>query len=240
MRGVSLYHVTLSYRSFLVAKITSDVTSQYENKSLSRQEKLTPLPEPMYDNANGLLPTGSSDEVVYAKVNKIKKLKSIPTGPRCLFLFRHAERVDVTFGKQWIELSFDDEGEYHRKNLNMPRVIPFRQSSPKSFIGDSPITEMGLYQARLTGEGLREQGIEFSHVYSSPSLRSIQTCQAILEGMGADPSLKINVEHGLFEWLAWCRGNMPQFMSLEELEQFGIRVNYNYETQVCTCVVCVV
>jgi len=185
----------------------------------------------MYDNANGLLP--NENEVIYAKVNKIKKIKLIPAGPRGLFLFRHAERVDVTFGKQWIELSFDDEGEYHRKNLNMPRVIPFRQSSPKSFVSDSPITEMGLYQARLTGEGLKEQGIEFSHVYSSPSLRSIQTCQAILEGMDADPSIKINIEHGLFEWLAWCRGNIPQFMSLKELEEFGIRVNHNYETQVC-------
>lgn len=224
-----------SCRSFLVAKITSDVTSQHDYKSLSRQQKLTPLAEPMYDNANGLLP--NENEVIYAKVNKIKKSKSIPTGPRGLFLFRHAERVDVTFGKQWIELSFDDEGEYHRKNLNMPRVIPFRQSSPKSFVSDSPITEMGLYQARLTGEGLKEQGIEFSHVYSSPSLRSIQTCQAILEGMDADPSIKINIEHGLFEWLAWCRGNIPQFMSLKELEQFGISVNHDYETQVLYCIV---
>ena len=221
-------------RSYSVAKVTKDVTAQYENKTLSRQQKLTPMPEPMYDNANGLLPSTTGNEATYAKVNKLKKSKtaSPPPGPLGLFLFRHAERVDVTFGKQWIELSFDSNGVYQRKNLNMPRVIPHRQGSPKSFHGDTPLTEMGLYQARITGEGLREQDITFTHVYSSPSLRCIQTCQAILDGMGADPSLRINVEHGLFEWLAWCRGNVPQFMTLQELEQFGLRVNHHYETQV--------
>lgn len=220
-------------RSYLVAKVTNDVTSQYENKSLSRQQKLTPMPEPMYDNANGLLPSTTGNEATYAKVNKLKKATTVsPPSPRGVFVFRHAERVDVTFGKQWIDLSFDSDDVYQRKNLNMPKVIPLRQGSPKSFHGDTPLTELGIYQARLTGEGLREQEISFTHVFSSPSLRCIQTCQAILDGLGADQSLKINIEHGLFEWLAWCRGNVPQFMTLQELEQFGLRVNHYYETQV--------
>jgi len=215
----------------LVAKVTSDVTEQHDSKSSSWQRKLTPMPEPMYDNANGLLPSTTGNEAIYAKVNKLKKPTS-PSGPRGVFLFRHAERVDVTFGKQWIDLSFDGDGCYQRKNLNMPKVIPHRQGSPKSFHGDTPLTEMGLFQAKLTGEGLKEQEISFTHVFSSPSLRCIQTCQAILDGMAAEHTLKINIEHGLFEWLAWCRGNIPQFMTLKELEQYGLRVNHQYETQV--------
>ena len=226
---VTYGYVTYNGRCYLVAKVTSDVTSQHDTKSLSRQQKITPLPEPMYDNANGLLPSTTGNEAIYAKVNKLKKSPSEPKG---VFLFRHAERVDVTFGKQWVDLSFDDDDCYQRKNLNMPKVIPLRQGSPKSFHGDTPLTEMGLYQARLTGEGLREQEITFTHVFSSPSLRCIQTCQAILDGMGLDHSVKINIEHGLFEWLAWCRGNVPQFMTLKELEQFGLGVNHQYETQV--------
>ena len=30
-----------------------------------------------------------------------------------MFVFRHSERVDVTFGKQWIDNSFDPQGTCH-------------------------------------------------------------------------------------------------------------------------------
>ena len=95
-------------------------------------------------------------------------------------------------------------GCYHRRNLNMPREVPRR--SPKEFVRDSPVTEMGLYQARLTGMGLRQQGVVIHHVFCSPALRCVQTADAILEGLQADHSVTIKVENGLFEWLAWCQG----------------------------------
>ena len=31
--------------------------------------------------------------------------------PRRLFVLRHAERVDITFGQQWLQLSFDADGK---------------------------------------------------------------------------------------------------------------------------------
>ena len=209
--------------------------------------------EQLYDNAAGLLPERKNVEELYAKVLKRHKSKDHPvsnnianggspveeespqhlppSGPRRLFILRHAERVDVTFGKQWIQLSFDPDGSYHRRNLNMPKEIPKRKGGPGDFIKDSPITETGLFQAQLTGEGMREQGIRISHVFSSPALRCMQTADAILHGL-QDPSVKVKVENGLFEWLAWCRGEFPTFMTPLEFAKCGMQVDTSYVSQV--------
>jgi ubiquitin-associated SH3 domain-containing protein len=217
--------------------------------------------EPLYDNAAGLLPEQKNVEELYAKVQKPRDRKKaankeparegkemmvngsnhtvedsspppLPVaGPRRLFILRHAERVDVTFGKQWIQLSFDPDGYYHRRNLNMPKEVPQRKGGPNDFLKDAPVTEVGLYQARLTGEGIREQGIRISHVFSSPALRCVQTAHAILQGLG-EPGVKIRVENGLFEWLAWCRGGFPTFMNPGELLKEGFQVDPAYLSQV--------
>ena len=197
----------------------------------------------------GLLPNRRNVEELYAKVQPKRKRHSItdtttnssspdndsppavPQGPRRLFIFRHAERVDVTFGKQWIQLSFDSEGYYHRRNLNMPKELPKRQGGPQEFVKDSPITESGLFQAWLTGEGMREQEIKIHHVISSPAIRCVQTANAILQGMG-DFNTRIKVEHGLFEWLAWCRGDIPVFMPADDMMKFGLQVDPTYSSLV--------
>ena len=152
-------------------------------------------------------------------------------GPRRLLLFRHAERVDVTFGKQWIQLSFDSDGSYHRRNINMPKELPKRKGGPTDFIRDSPITEAGIYQAKLTREAMREQGIRITHLYCSPALRCVQTANAILQGL-QDTTLKIKVEISLFEWLAWCRGGFPTFMTPLDLSKCGLTIDTSYVSQV--------
>lgn len=202
----------------------------------------------LYVGAAGLLPDMKTNvERLYARVDKKRRDESslssdvneegedlpVPsTASRRLFICRHAERVDVTFGKQWISLSFDSNGLYTRRNLNMPRDIPKRRGGPGDFAKDSPITEMGVYQAKLTGEGMREQGIRLSHVFCSPALRCVQTADAILKGL-QETNVKIKIENGMFEWLAWFQGAFPPpFITPAELAKFGMQVDASYKSQV--------
>uniref|UniRef100_A0AAG5CT38 Ecdysteroid-phosphate phosphatase n=1 Tax=Anopheles atroparvus TaxID=41427 RepID=A0AAG5CT38_ANOAO len=141
-------------------------------------------------------------------------------GNRKVYLMRHGERIDFTFGT-WVPYCFDEAGNYVRKDLNMPKTLPVRK--PTLWQRDSPLTNVGRYQARLVGEGLKDAGVQIDRVYSSPSFRCIQTATSVLEGLGLKASLPIHVEPGLFEWLAWYQDGFPEWLSKEEL----IAADYN-------------
>ncbi len=76
---------------------------------------------------------------------------------------------------------------------------------------------------------MRENGIKITHVYSSPALRCVQTAQAILEGLNSPDCHKIRVDTSLFEWLAWCKGILPKWLTHSELTAFGLKVDTNYK-----------
>lgn len=102
---------------------------------------------------------------------------------RQIYVMRHGERVDFTFGP-WIPYCFDPTtGQYGPKDLNMPRWLPQRKNWPAGWERDSPLTNMGVHQATLTGQSLADAGVRFEHVYCSPSYRCIQTATGLLEGM---------------------------------------------------------
>lgn len=149
--------------------------------------------------------------------------------PRRIFVIRHGERVDVTFGHAWFFQYFDDNGTYHRRNLNMPKRLPTRNGGPETFAQDSPITEIGACQARLTGESLFAHGIRITKVFSSPAFRCIQTAEAIMDGLKIKEKVKVKTDAGLYEWLAWCRGKLPKWLSVDELLAFGVNVDAKYE-----------
>ncbi|KAL1379908.1 hypothetical protein pipiens_014571 [Culex pipiens pipiens] len=145
---------------------------------------------------------------------------------RRIYVLRHGERIDFTFGT-WIPYCFDEAGNYIRKDLNMPKCLPHRKST--LWQRDSPLTNMGRYQARLTGEAMKDAGVKIDHVYSSPSFRCIQTTTSILEGLGLKESRPINVEPGLFEWMAWYQEGLPEWMSKEELTAADYNITMEYE-----------
>lgn len=161
-----------------------------------------------------------------AQKNKQEEAKG-STSPRKLYVVRHAERIDFTFGA-WLPVCFDAAGKYTRRDLNMPMTVPERGGGFQDYAKDSPLTNIGLYQATLTGNAMCESGVTFSHVYSSPSLRCIQTCTNILSALHFE-SLPINVEPGLFEWLAWYPEGVPVWMSPAELKDIGYHINLDYK-----------
>jgi broad specificity phosphatase PhoE len=85
-----------------------------------------------------------------------------------LFVIRHGSRID-----------FEDKG--WRKRADAPH--------------DPPLSELGLRQARETGEFLRRFAV--GSIYASPFTRTMQTASAIASIL----DLPLYVEPGLSEWL---------------------------------------
>ena len=143
------------------------------------------------------------------------------------FFVRHGERVDLAFGPQWIEQAFDRNGKYRRINLNMPNDLSARPSK-RDFLGDSPLTEIGQFQARLTGDALGNEGFKLHYCYASPALRCIQTAHHILQAQGLEKIVKIRIEPSIFEFLGWYDKGLPTFLGYDALINFGYNIDVNY------------
>ncbi|VDM43090.1 unnamed protein product [Toxocara canis] len=149
---------------------------------------------------------------------------------RRLLVVRHGERCDFTFNQQginWMRRAFDATGKYRPFDLNLPRNIPRRKDGYQKFASDSPLTEMGYLQSKLTGRALRDHNVKIDCIYCSSALRCVQTAVGIVKGMD-NRSLQLNVEPGLFEWTQWCRNGIPSWMHPDELESIGYPVNASY------------
>lgn len=147
---------------------------------------------------------------------------------RQIYIVRHGERVDYSFGKNWMTTCFDIAGkEYRRRDLNMPQSVPARAGGLEAWARDCPLTRIGEIEAELTGEAMADAGVNISHVFASPSLRCVQTAHHILKGLGSQ-GLKIHVEPGLFEWLGWYADGMPAWLSVPDLAACGYNVDESY------------
>ncbi|KAM4619966.1 ubiquitin-associated and SH3 domain-containing protein B [Polymixia lowei] len=152
---------------------------------------------------------------------------------RTLFVCRHGERMDVVFGKHWVNQCFDSKGRYIRSNLNMPVSLPARSGGYRDYDKDCPITVFGGTQARLIGEALLESHTTIDFVYCSPSLRCVQTAQNIVQGLQQEGKTKLRVEPGLFEWTKWVSGtSLPVWIPPAELVAANLSVDTTYRPHV--------
>lgn len=84
---------------------------------------------------------------------------------------------------RWFYFCIIIAGQYIRKDLNMPKHLPYRSGGHQAFSHDTPLTNIGVLQAHLTGEALKENKTEIHHVFVSPALRCIETAHNVLCGM---------------------------------------------------------
>lgn len=148
------------------------------------------------------------------------------TGGQKLMVMRHSERVDRIFPSWW-RLA-NATGVYRPYDLNQPLVVP-KRARFEDFKTDTCLTEMGNTMAQMVGRGLRVTNALPTHVYASPALRSIQTAVQLLRACKS--SVRIRVEPGLFEFMAWY-DNLPAFLSNEELLAAGYPVDASYNPMV--------
>lgn len=110
----------------------------------------------------------------------------------------------------------------------MPNRLPTK-ADKKDFINDSPITEVGKFQARLTGDALASQGYKFNYCYVSPALRCIQTAHQILKSQGVEKQVKMRIDASVFETTSLYKKGMPKFLPKEALIKYGFNIDTTYK-----------
>lgn len=191
----------------------------------SNEEGRQPLPSPdkevNADNVHLYIA-----KIIVADTDDIVEVKP-PSNNQKLLVVRHGERIDFTFAN-WTKNCFTADGVYRRLDLNMPKMLPERNSPVQEWKDDPPLTTIGCYQARLVGEAMRDVNVKAGYVYTSPAFRCIQTCNALLEGMQVKEQVKMRIEPGLFEWCYWYNGKIPKFCDPVELSKCGYNIDTDY------------
>uniref|UniRef100_A0A8C2JRT0 Ubiquitin associated and SH3 domain containing Bb n=1 Tax=Cyprinus carpio TaxID=7962 RepID=A0A8C2JRT0_CYPCA len=183
--------------------------------------------------ASGLLPENYVSPADESDTWVLRSNIQSRTPKRTLFVCRHGERMDVVFGKHWLSQCSDSKGRYVRSNLNMPAALPAWGGAHRDSEMDTPITVVGVTQAKIVGEALLESNTTIDFVYCSPSLRCVQTAHEILRGMQQDGRISIRVEPGLFEWTKWVSGtSLPAWIPPIDLAAANLNVDTTYRPHI--------
>lgn len=92
----------------------------------------------------------------------------------------------------------------------MTTIYLIRHGQKKPHIGDPGLTEIGVQQARQTGEYLRQFPI--TKIVSSPLKRTVETAQQISELLNMEHTL----HHSLVERMNWSDPNVTRQQFLQE------------------------
>ncbi|CAI4223588.1 unnamed protein product [Auanema sp. JU1783] len=142
------------------------------------------------------------------------------TFPGNLIVMRHSERLDQVVPNYFASL---DNPSYQRTDCNMKPGLPVNRDL-EHYRYDSPITSNGEHIAKLVGRELDLMNLVPDIIYSSPSLRCLQTAEIVAK-MSGSKSL-IRVESCLFENIESYPANIPTFLNEEQMKKFMIEENF--------------
>ena len=119
---------------------------------------------------------------------------------RRIYLTRNGESCDH-LGPAWRHKAFPEQGQYRIVDLNQPVKIIDR--APDAYKNDSPLTQVGSVSSQLLGRGMSQRNAGVHTVFSSPTLRCIQTASSIIGTLNMKNSPNICIEPGLIDPLAF-------------------------------------
>lgn len=127
--GDTLFNSFLSWKS-------NETPVALENPSLEDVDSVTlqqsaekPDPSEVYR----LLSEKSISYDLNPEENRQKEMDSVNKNVTRVFVMRHGERVDFTFGN-WLSYSLDEAGNYVQQDLNLPDQLPKRRDPQVGFI----------------------------------------------------------------------------------------------------------
>uniref|UniRef100_A0A915PF99 Protein UBASH3A-like protein n=1 Tax=Setaria digitata TaxID=48799 RepID=A0A915PF99_9BILA len=155
----------------------------------------------------------------------MSKLESQKNTTRRIFLIRNAEAAD--FGGLRNNRAFLNHNKLAKMDTSQAIVTITRPGGSESHVDDPPLTQIGRASAELVGRSLSKKSFRIHTIYTSPSLRCLQTAIAIMSTINCRESIRLRIEPALFEPLSFT-GKVPQFLSLRDLRANGYVCDERY------------
>ncbi|VDO26975.1 unnamed protein product [Brugia timori] len=144
---------------------------------------------------------------------------------RRIFLIRNGEPAD--FGGIRNNGAFLNHNKLAKMDTSQAIVTVTRSGGFESYVDDPPLTQIGRADAELVGRSLSARNFHVHTIYTSPSLRCLQTAIAIMSTLNCRKPLRLRIEPALYEPLSFI-GKVPQFLSRRDLQANGYVCDEHY------------
>ncbi|OZC07293.1 phosphoglycerate mutase family protein [Onchocerca flexuosa] len=144
---------------------------------------------------------------------------------RRIFLIRNGEPAD--FGGLHNNGAFRNHNKLAKMDTAQAVVTVMRSGGFRRYVDDPPLSQIGRAGAELVGRSLSERSFRIHTIYTSPSLRCLQTAIAIMSTLNCREPLRLRIEPALYEPLSFI-GKVPQFLNSRDLRANGYVCDEHY------------
>ncbi|KAM3718627.1 Steroid-phosphate phosphatase [Dirofilaria immitis] len=144
---------------------------------------------------------------------------------RQIFLIRNGEPAD--FGGRRNNGAFRNHNKLAKMDRNQAVVTIKRSGGSENHLDDPPLTQIGRASAELVGRSLSGRNFHIHTIYTSPSLRCLQTAIAIISTLNCREPRRLRIEPALYEPLSFI-GKVPHFLNSRDLRANGYVCDEHY------------